>query len=58
MRKRNSEATMLKTITVRLPENLIARAKIEAVKNRRTLQETVELALTAWLAASREGGSR
>lgn len=39
---------MLK-LTVRLPENLVEKAKIRAVKERTTLQDVVTVALEAYL---------
>ena len=43
--------------TLRLPENLIERAKIRAIKERRTLQEITTTALEAYLKTplTREG---
>jgi len=43
--------------TLRLPENLIERAKIRAIKERRTLQEITTTALEAYLKTplAREG---
>lgn len=42
--------------TIRLPDKLLERAKIHAVKERRTLQDVIADALEAYLKASRESG--
>jgi predicted HicB family RNase H-like nuclease len=43
------EDDTIKTFTVRLPETLIERIKIRAVKERRSLQELAQLAFEAYL---------
>lgn len=47
-------------VTVRLPENLVEKAKIRAVKERTTLQEMVAAALETYLKTplKREGEGR
>ena len=45
----------MKTITVRLPENLVRATKVEAAKRGTQLRAIVETALTTFLKASRRG---
>jgi len=45
-------------VTIRLPQSLVQRAKIRAIKERRALQEITAEALEAYLKrVEREGGS-
>lgn len=44
-------------LTVRLPDNLIERAKIRAVKDRLTMQDLVTEALEAYLKSSSKRGA-
>jgi len=48
----------LKTITVRMPEELVRAAKIHAAKTGSQLQVIVAAALTAYLRAARKGGGK
>jgi predicted DNA binding CopG/RHH family protein len=56
---KQENGTMLK-LTVRLPESLVEKAKIRAVKERTTLQDMVTLALETYLKTplKREGVGR
>ncbi len=47
-------------VTIRLPENLVERGKIRAIKERRNFQDVIAEALEAFLKTPlvREGGSR
>jgi predicted DNA binding CopG/RHH family protein len=46
----------MKTITVRMPEELVRAAKVHAAKTGTQLQTVVAAALTAYLRAARKGG--
>jgi predicted transcriptional regulator len=54
--KSQREAEAVSKTTIRLPDKLLERAKIHAVKERRTLQDVIADALEAYLKASRESG--
>jgi predicted DNA binding CopG/RHH family protein len=55
--KTKREIQPMSKTTLRLPENLIERAKIRAIKERRTFQEIATTALEAYLKTplAREG---
>lgn len=55
MKRQDKERQKVKTITVRLPENLVRAAKVEAAKTGTQLRAIVETALSAYLKASRKG---
>jgi hypothetical protein len=57
--KQREEAAMFK-LTVRLPDSLIERAKIRAIKDKLTMQDLVTEAIEAYLktSAKRGGESR
>lgn len=46
----------MKALTVRVPEKLIDRLKLHAVKEHSTVQDVVAAALERYLKASREAG--
>jgi hypothetical protein len=58
--KPRREQANMKLLGVRVPESLIERAKIRAVREKSTLQDLVETALEAYLKTPlrREGESR
>jgi hypothetical protein len=60
MKMKNREGQPMFKVTMRLPENLVERAKIRAIKEHRTLQEIAAAALDAYLRSpiQREGGER
>ncbi len=45
-------------LTVRLPDDLSERLKIRAIKERRTLQAIVTIAIEQYLKGSSKGGAR
>jgi hypothetical protein len=51
-KKQEAEATMFK-LTARLPESLVERVKISAIRRKVSLQEAVAEALEAWLKENR-----
>jgi hypothetical protein len=53
--KKKPEGPKMFKLTARLTENLAERAKIRAIKEKRTLQEVVALALEAYLRGPMEG---
>jgi predicted DNA binding CopG/RHH family protein len=57
MKRQNQERQKMKTITVRLPEDVVRAAKIHAAKTGTQLRVIVETALTTYLktAARKEG---
>jgi hypothetical protein len=58
MRSQKQEAEAMSKVTIRLPQSLVQRAKIRAIKERRALQEITAEALEAYLKrVEREGGS-
>jgi predicted DNA binding CopG/RHH family protein len=52
----NKKQQALKTITVRMPEELIRAAKVHAAKTGSQLQAVVAAALTTYLKAARKRG--
>jgi hypothetical protein len=60
MKTKNRVGRPVIKVTMRLPENLVERAKIRAIKEHRTLQEIAAAALDAYTrsAIQREGGER
>jgi predicted DNA binding CopG/RHH family protein len=55
MGTKQREAAMFK-LTVRLPDSLIEKAKIRAVKDKLTMQDLVADALEAYLKSAKRGG--
>lgn len=56
MKKPHREGKAMKALTVRVPEKLIDRLKLHAVKEHSTVQDVVAAALERYLKASREAG--
>lgn len=56
--KTKSEAKGMWKLTVRLGDDLAERLKIRAVKDRRTLQAIVTIAIEDYLKGSSKGGAR
>jgi predicted DNA binding CopG/RHH family protein len=54
--KAKSKERLMKTITVRMPEELVRAAKVHAAKTGSQLQTVVAAALTAYLKAARKRG--
>jgi hypothetical protein len=49
MKRQNQERQKMKTITVRLPEDVVSLAKVHAAKTGTQLRAIVETALTTYL---------
>lgn len=59
MKQDKQEVVTMSKVTIRLPDSIIERAKIRAIKERRTLQDITAEALEVYLKRTeREGGSR
>lgn len=59
MKTKKREAEPMSKTTLRLPEKLIERAKIRAIKEKRTLQDIAMDALESYLKnAERKGGEQ
>jgi len=55
MMKKPRESTKMAKVTIRLPDPLVERAKIRAIRERRTFQDVLTEALERFLRAAKEG---